>query len=72
LRYARDRLQMRSLSGREASGQAGRPMIVHADVRRMLLTQKAFAEGGRALTYAYLQVDISTIHRRRGRTQARR
>jgi hypothetical protein len=34
---------------------------VHADVRRMLLTQKAFAEGGRVLAlYAYLQQDIST------------
>ncbi len=49
LTYARDRLQMRALSGPKAPEKAADPIIVHPDVRRMLLTQKAFAEGGRML-----------------------
>lgn len=58
LAYARDRLQMRSLTGVKAPDKAADPIIVHPDVRRMLLTQKAFAEGGRALVYfAAQQVD---------------
>jgi alkylation response protein AidB-like acyl-CoA dehydrogenase len=57
--YARERLQMRSLSGPKAPDQAADPIIVHPDVRRMLLTMKAFAEGNRALLYyAAQQVDI--------------
>ena len=51
LAYARDRLQMRSLSGPVAPEKPADPIIVHPDVRRMLLTQKAFAEGGRMLIY---------------------
>lgn len=51
LAYAKDRLQMRALTGpQNADGEAD-PIIVHPDVRRMLLTQKAFAEGGRAFMY---------------------
>jgi len=49
LAYAKDRLQMRSLSGIKAKDQAADPIIVHPDVRKMLLTAKAYAEGGRAL-----------------------
>ena len=49
--YARERLQMRSLSGAKNPEGAADPIIVHPDVRRMLLTQKAFAEGGRMLLY---------------------
>ena len=49
--YARDRLQMRSLSGKKAPEKPADPIIVHPDVRRMLLTQKAHVEGGRAFTY---------------------
>ncbi|MHB0776397.1 acyl-CoA dehydrogenase C-terminal domain-containing protein [Halomonas sp. WWR20] len=49
LAYARERLQMRSLSGPKATDKPADPIIVHPDVRRMLLTQKAFAEGGRML-----------------------
>ncbi|GAB2503801.1 acyl-CoA dehydrogenase C-terminal domain-containing protein [Microbulbifer agarilyticus] len=49
LAYAKDRLQMRSLSGPKNPESAADPIIVHPDVRRMLLTQKAFAEGGRML-----------------------
>ncbi|MCG8611379.1 MAG: acyl-CoA dehydrogenase C-terminal domain-containing protein [Pseudomonadales bacterium] len=51
LSYARERLSMRSLSGKKAPDKVADPIIVHPDVRRMLLTQKAFAEGGRALIY---------------------
>jgi alkylation response protein AidB-like acyl-CoA dehydrogenase len=61
LAYARDRLQMRSLSGPKNPAGPADPIIVHPDVRRMLLTQKAFAEGGRALIYfASMQGDIQT------------
>jgi hypothetical protein len=60
LAYARDRLQMRSLSGAKFPDRPADPLIVHPDVRRMLLTQKAFAEGQRAFAlYAYLQEDIA-------------
>jgi len=51
LEYAKDRLAMRSLSGPKNPDKEADPIIVHPDVRRMLLTQKAFAEGGRGLTY---------------------
>ncbi|WP_166205920.1 acyl-CoA dehydrogenase C-terminal domain-containing protein [Cognatiluteimonas telluris] len=51
LRYSRERLQMRSLSGAKAPDKPADPLIVHPDVRRMLLTQKALVEGGRALAY---------------------
>jgi alkylation response protein AidB-like acyl-CoA dehydrogenase len=49
LAYAKDRLQMRSLSGPKAKDKPADPIIVHPDVRKMLLTAKAYAEGGRAL-----------------------
>ena len=49
LAYAKDRIQMRSLSGPKARDQPADPIIVHPDVRKMLLTAKAYAEGGRAL-----------------------
>ncbi|MDB6164016.1 MAG: acyl-CoA dehydrogenase, partial [Xanthomonadaceae bacterium] len=51
LRYARERLQMRALSGPKFPQQRADPIIVHPDVRRMLLTQKALVEGGRVLGY---------------------
>jgi len=51
LRYARERLAMRALSGPKNPNGPADPIIVHPDVRRMLLTTKAFAEGGRALVY---------------------
>ncbi|BBO59226.1 acyl-CoA dehydrogenase C-terminal domain-containing protein [Mycoavidus sp. B2-EB] len=51
LAYARQRLQMRALNGAKAPDKAADPIIVHPDVRRMLLTQKAYAEGGRAFAY---------------------
>ena len=49
LAYAKDRTQMRSLSGVKAKDKEADPIIVHPDVRKMLLTAKAYAEGGRAL-----------------------
>ena len=49
--YARERLQMRSLSGTKFPGQVADPIIVHPDVRRLLLTQKALVEGCRGLIY---------------------
>jgi len=45
------RLQMRSLTGAEHPEKAADPIIVHPDVRRMLLTQKSFAEGNRMFIY---------------------
>ncbi len=47
--YAKDRIQMRSLTGAKAKDKPADPIIVHPDVRKMLLTAKAYAEGGRAL-----------------------
>lgn len=59
LSYARDRLQMRGLSGKQAPEKPADPIIVHPDVRRMLLTQKAFAEGGRMLVlYTAQMLDV--------------
>ncbi|MBN7797876.1 acyl-CoA dehydrogenase C-terminal domain-containing protein [Parahaliea mediterranea] len=55
LAYARDRLAMRSLSGPKNPDGPADPIIVHADVRRMLLTQKALAEGSRAFIYFLAQ-----------------
>ena len=51
LRYARERLQSRSLSGAKFPDKPADPIIVHPDVRRMLLTQKALVEGSRLLGY---------------------
>ena len=56
--YAKDRLQMRSLSGPKAPDKPADPIIVHPDVRKMLLTARAYAEGGRALAiWTALQID---------------
>ena len=51
LAYAKDRRSMRALSGKKEPEQVADALIYHADVRRMLLTQKAIAEGGRAMIY---------------------
>ena len=56
--YAKDRLQMRSLTGAKAPDKPADPIIVHPDVRKMLLTARAYAEGGRALAvYTALLID---------------
>ena len=58
--YARDRLQGRSLTGAKAPDKPADPIIVHPDIRRMLMSQRALNEGGRALLYwVALQGDIA-------------
>lgn len=58
--YARDRIQGRALSGAKFPDQAADPIIVHPDVRRMLMTNRAFTEGARAMVvWSALQFDIS-------------
>ncbi len=47
--YARERIQGRSLTGARATDKKADPIIVHPDIRRKLLTMKAFNEAGRAL-----------------------
>ena len=65
LTYAKDRLAMRSLSGAKAPEKVADPIIVHPAVRNMLLTEKAFAEGGRALVY-YLSHFADTVAKGEG------
>jgi hypothetical protein len=60
IEYARDRLQSRSPVGAQSKDKIADPIIVHPDVRRMLLTMKASNEGGRAFsTYVAMQLDIA-------------
>ncbi|MFV9681959.1 acyl-CoA dehydrogenase C-terminal domain-containing protein [Pseudomonas sp. NY15367] len=57
--YARERLQSRGLAGVQAPDKAADPIIVHPDVRRMLLTQKTLVEGSRMLAaYTARQLDL--------------
>ncbi len=49
--YAKDRIQGRSLSGVKAPDKQADPIIHHPDVRKMLLTARAYAEAGRAFAY---------------------
>ncbi len=56
LPYAKDRMSMRALSGKKDPERVADAIIHHADVRRMLLTQKAFAEGGRSMIYHAAQL----------------
>ncbi len=61
LEYAKDRLQGRSLTGVKNPDAVADSIMVHGDVRRMLLNMKALTEGSRALsTYISMQLDIST------------
>ncbi|MEJ6656304.1 MAG: acyl-CoA dehydrogenase C-terminal domain-containing protein [Pseudomonas sp.] len=58
--YARERIQSRAPTGATQPDKAADPIIVHPDVRRMLLTMKAMNEGSRAFsTYVGMQLDIS-------------
>ena len=58
VQFARERLQGRALTGAKNPRQEADPILVHADVRRMLLTIRAFVEGARALTaWAALEID---------------
>ncbi len=61
--YAKDRLQGRALSGAKFPEKAADPIIVHPDVRRMLLTQRAYIEGCRALAmWTAKCIDIYRMH----------
>jgi alkylation response protein AidB-like acyl-CoA dehydrogenase len=63
LSYARERLQSRALTGPAAPEKAADPIIVHPDVRRMLLTQKTLVEGSRMLSaYTARQMDLEHAH----------
>ena len=63
LAYAKDRIQSRSLTGVKSPQQPADSILVHPDVRKMLLTAKAYAEGGRALSlHCALLVDQELNH----------
>ncbi len=61
--YAQDRLQGRAATGSVAKEKAADPIIVHPDVRRMLLTMRAYTEGGRAFAcFVGEQLDMAKYH----------
>jgi len=63
LAFAKERRQSRSIAGPQEPGESADSIIVHPDVRRMLLKQKVFTEGARALAYwAGLHLDLSHSH----------
>ena len=68
LEYAKDSLAMRSMSGAKAPDKVADPIIFHPAVRNMLLTEKAFAEGGRALAY-YLSFFADVVVKGTGEEQ---
>ncbi len=70
LSYAKERLAMRSLTGPKNPDGPADPIIVHPDVRRMLLTQKAFAEGNRAFVYFLAQQSDIVANGNEGQAKA--
>lgn len=61
--YAKDRLQGRDLKGAKYPDKKADPLIVHPDIRRMLLTMRSFTEGARALAlYTAMKLDIAKRH----------
>jgi len=61
--YAKERIQGRSLAGVQHPDKAADPIIVHPDVRRMLLNARAFNEGARAFAlWTALHIDLSEKH----------
>ncbi|KAA3629729.1 MAG: acyl-CoA dehydrogenase [Proteobacteria bacterium] len=60
--YARERIQGRALKGAQFPEKAADPLFVHPDVRRMLLTQRAYVEGARALA-GWLASEIDVYQR---------
>ena len=61
--YAKERRQMRALSGPKEPDQGADRIIVHPDVRKMLLTARAYAEGGRAVAmHTALLIDRELHH----------
>jgi len=58
--YARDRIQGRALTGPKSPDKKADPIIVHPDIRRKLMTMRAFNEGGRALVlWSAIKSDIA-------------
>ena len=62
LPYAQERRSMRALSGKKEPAHKADALIWHPDVRRMLLTQKAIAEGGRHMVYDALKIADHMFH----------
>ncbi len=61
--YAKERYQGRALTGAKAPDRAADPLTVHPDVRRMLLTMRAYTEGNRALAaWVGIHLDIANHH----------
>ncbi len=61
--YALERLQGRALSGPKYPDKPADPLLVHPDIRRMLLTQRAYIEGSRALAvWAAKNLDLAKRH----------
>lgn len=61
--YARDRIQGRSPEGAQNPSAAADSLLVHPDVRRMLLTQRAYNEAGRAFAmFVAMQLDLAKYH----------
>ncbi|MDP6345056.1 MAG: acyl-CoA dehydrogenase C-terminal domain-containing protein [Alphaproteobacteria bacterium] len=61
--YANERLQGRSITGTKEPDKAADPIIVHPDIRRMLMTARAFNQGARALAlWTGLHIDMASRH----------
>jgi alkylation response protein AidB-like acyl-CoA dehydrogenase len=61
--YAKDRIQGRSLTGPKSTDKQADSILVHPDVRKMLLTTRAYAEGARALClWTALELDKELSH----------
>lgn len=70
LAFARERLQSRSPAGAKNDSGPADPIIVHPDVRRMLMRQKVLNEGMRSLAlFTGLQLDLSVAHSDAGTRQ---
>jgi alkylation response protein AidB-like acyl-CoA dehydrogenase len=70
LAYAKDRIQGRALTGAKNPKDEADPIIVHPDVRRMLMTMKAYTEGMRALAYwVGILIDVERRHPDGGRRE---
>jgi len=61
-RYAIERVQGKALDKSKQTNNAADSLIHHADVRRMIMTQKAFAEGGRAFCHYCAELLDNTKH----------
>ncbi len=63
LAYAKERIQGRAATGAQQKDKAADSILVHPDVRRMLLTQKAYNEGARCFAaYTAMQLDVAKGH----------